>query len=77
MLRILMYSPDVKMHSLLASALRPDCLIAAESSPENLKRAAAGGQAPVIVLDLDSNYFSLAQQIALYESIADCAWIAP
>src|SRR5579871_2464713 len=73
MLRVLMYSPDQKMHSLLASALRPECMVINETSVESLKRSAAGGQAPVIVLDLDSNYYSLPEQTALYESVAECS----
>jgi DNA-binding NtrC family response regulator len=73
MLRVLMYSPDSKMHAVLASAMKPECTIVAESSPEALRRAAEAKQATVIVLDLDSNHLSLPEQLALYESVAECS----
>lgn len=72
MIHIFLYSPDPKMDSLLAPALRPECEIVVESSKEKLKQAAAGGRADVFILDFDSNYTSPSQQLALYGELADC-----
>jgi DNA-binding NtrC family response regulator len=70
-IRIALYSPDPKLHQLLASALRPACSVLFESDKDNLKQIAAGGQADVLVLDFDSNYSSLAEQLAFYDGIGD------
>jgi len=70
-MRIILYSPDPKIHSLLASALRPQCEILPESNRDELKAAASRHQADVLVLDLDSNYFSLPQQLTFYNELSD------
>jgi DNA-binding NtrC family response regulator len=73
LIRIALYSPDQKLHPLLASALKPECNIVAHSGKEGLKRAASGRDADILILDFDSNYSTLPQQLALYEEIAaDC-----
>jgi len=71
-MQIILYSRDPKLQSVLPPALRPECSIVCESSKERLKQACSGVWANVIVLDFDSNYSSLPEQLDLYDQIADC-----
>jgi DNA-binding NtrC family response regulator len=70
MIRIVLYSPDQKLHPLLSSALKPECTIIAQSGKEGLKRTVGGREADILILDFDSNYSTLPQQLALYEEVA-------
>jgi DNA-binding NtrC family response regulator len=70
MIRIALYSPDPKLHPLLASSLNSECSIVAHAGKEGLKRAISGREADIVILDFDSNYSSLTQQIPFYEEIA-------
>jgi DNA-binding NtrC family response regulator len=71
MVRIVLHSPDQKLHSLLAPALRPEFTVIFEPDRKKLKDVAAGGHADVLVLDMDSNYMGLNEQLALYDEISD------
>ena len=70
MIRIVLHSPDLKLYPLLAAALKPECSVTFESKRHKLKQAVSGGQADVLVLDCDSNYATIPEQLALYEDIA-------
>jgi DNA-binding NtrC family response regulator len=71
MVRVALYSPDSKLPSLLSSALQPEYRVVAESDKVKLKQASISGQADVIVLDFDSNYWSLPEQLAFYDELSD------
>jgi len=60
------------MHFWLSSALQPECVVIHETSPEDLRWAAANSRARVFVLDLDSGFCALPEQISMYERIAEC-----
>jgi DNA-binding NtrC family response regulator len=60
------------MHSLLASALRPECRIELETNRDRLKESISHGGADVLVLDLDPSGSSLQQQLAFFDEISDC-----
>jgi DNA-binding NtrC family response regulator len=60
------------MHSLLASTLKPEVVIALETNRERLKESILTGETDVLVLDLDSSCSSLRQQIAFVDEISDC-----
>jgi DNA-binding NtrC family response regulator len=72
MTRILLHSYDTKLHSLLASALKPECVIALEANRDRLKESISQEGADVLVLDFDLSSSSLEQQICLFEEISTC-----
>jgi len=72
MIRLALYSHDTKLQPLLASALKPEYTVAVESSQENIKRMVADHEADVLILDFDSNYSSLEEQLAFYDEVGDC-----
>jgi DNA-binding NtrC family response regulator len=45
--------------------------VVSETEKEKLKQASISGQADVIVLDFDSNYWSLPEQLAFYDELSD------
>lgn len=65
-----LYSPDPKLPPLLAAALRPEYTVLLESSKDRLKQVASSEETEVLVLDFDSNYSSMEQQLALYDEIS-------
>jgi DNA-binding NtrC family response regulator len=69
--RIALHTPDIKLYQLLASALRPECIVTFESDKTKLKQAAASGSADVLLLDFDSNNSTHAQQLEFFNEIAD------
>jgi len=70
MIRLVLYSPDPKLQPLLAAALKPDYSVI-DVRRESLKAIADRAEADVLVLDFDSNYSSLQDQLALYDEIGD------
>jgi DNA-binding NtrC family response regulator len=71
MVRVLLHSFDHKLPTLLTSALRPECSVVFEPDRRKLKHNAVTGQADVMVLDLDTNYAPLAEQLAFFEEVSD------
>jgi DNA-binding NtrC family response regulator len=71
-IRVLLFSPDQKLFSLLSAALKPEFVLTLEPNKEALKQLSAGGSADVLLLDFDSNYASLAEHLAVYDEISDC-----
>src|SRR5260370_19710477 len=69
--QVIVFTPDVELHRLLAAALRPEYNLLFESNSSGLKQAAGPGLADVVVLDCDSNYSSLEDQLALCDDISD------
>jgi len=70
-LRQLSIIQDCKLPFLLASGLQPEYRVVLESDQARLKHAAATDQADVIVLDFDSNYWSLPEQLSFYNELSD------
>ena len=71
MIRLMLYSPDLKLQSLLASALKSEYQVVLESRKERLKEAARESGADILVLDFDSNYSSLEQQLEFYTQLGE------
>ena len=71
MIRLMLYSPDIKLQSLLASALKSEYQVVLESRKERLKEAARESGADILVLDFDSNYSSLEQQLEFYTQLGE------
>ena len=71
MISIVLYSADLKLQSLLASALKPEYCVVLETDKTKIRHAIAASSANVLVLDFDSNITKIDQQIALYEEIGE------
>src|SRR5262245_13790080 len=71
MVRVALHSLDPKLPSLLALALQPEYEVFLETDKNKLRQAAATDRADVIVLDFDSNYWSLADQLKFYDELSD------
>src|SRR5690348_9496726 len=69
MVRVALLSPDSKLPSVLSSALQPEYRVVSESK-DRLKQESANPQSDVIVLDFDSNYSNLAEQLAIYDELS-------
>src|SRR5690349_17669480 len=72
MIRLLVYSEDTKLQPLLTSALRPDYSVTVESDPDRVRDMIADEASDVLILDFDSRYASLEEQLAFYDTLGDC-----
>ena len=72
MIRLAVYSLDPKLCPLLASALNPEFKVVLAPDKEALRRIVEGTKADILVLDFDSNYLSIEQQLAFYDEIRGC-----
>src|SRR4051812_13670283 len=72
MIRMVLYSPDAKLQSLLASALKSEYEVVLESREERLKETIRESRADILVLDFDSNYAPLEQQLKFYDQLGEC-----
>jgi DNA-binding NtrC family response regulator len=75
MIRLVLYSPDSHLQSLLSSALRSEYEVVLESREERLKETIRESRADILVLDLDSNYSSLEQQLEFFNQLGE--WHIP
>jgi len=71
MIRLVLFSGDPKLQRLLAPALGQDYSVLVESDPVKLKQIVLDEQADVLILDLDSNYSSIDEQLAFFDEIRD------
>src|SRR5215208_7047940 len=69
MIRLLFYSKDQKLQLLLSATLGVDFHVAVESSMELVKRLTTQGECDVVILDFDSSYSSLEEQLELFDEI--------
>jgi hypothetical protein len=69
--RVLLFSPDIKLQSLLSSALKSEYEVLLESRKERLKEAVKESGADILVLDLDSNYATLEKHLEFYSALGD------
>src|ERR1019366_8383220 len=75
MIRLVLYSPDSHLQSLLSSALRSEYEVVRESREERLKETIRESRADILVLDLDSNYSSREQQLEFFNQLGE--WHIP
>lgn len=71
MLRLLLYSTNSKLQTLLASALKSDYEVLLESRGENLPRVLQEQKADILVLDFDCNQSTLEQQLAFFSELGE------
>jgi DNA-binding NtrC family response regulator len=71
-IRVLLYSPDQKLFSLLSAALKPEFLLTLVPNKALLTQLTASDRADVLLLDFDSNHASLPEHLAFYDEISDC-----
>jgi DNA-binding NtrC family response regulator len=71
MINIALSSRDPQLQPLLAPALGRDFHITANAGNERLKELLSNGSVDVLLLDLDTNYCGLEEQVALYNQIKE------
>ncbi|PYT02712.1 MAG: sigma-54-dependent Fis family transcriptional regulator [Acidobacteria bacterium] len=71
MIRLVLFSGDPKLQRLLAPALGSDYSVLVESDPSKLEQFVAAGHVDVLILDADSNYSSVQEQVAFFDEIRD------
>jgi DNA-binding NtrC family response regulator len=69
MVRVALCSPDLKLQPLLAPALGRDFQVLSEPDYDRLKQMLWGGQADVLLLDLDSESSNVERQVRFFEEI--------
>jgi DNA-binding NtrC family response regulator len=69
MVRLLLFSQDLKLQRVLASALGCEYDIATESNPQLLKQALENPSSDILLLDLDENVFSSETYIRLFDEV--------
>jgi DNA-binding NtrC family response regulator len=71
MIRLALFSGDPKLQRLLAPALGQDYSVVVESSRTKLQKLVNDEQVDVFVLDLDSNYSFIQEQLTFFDEIQD------
>src|SRR5579872_3291282 len=71
MIRLALFSGDPKLQRLLAPALGQDYRVTVEADRARLKGLVAADEVDVLILDLDSNYASISEQLGFFEEIRD------
>jgi DNA-binding NtrC family response regulator len=71
MLRLALYSKDSRLQSVLALALGGDYSVLVESSKETIRRIVDEERLDVLMLDLDSNYGSIEDQLGFFDEMRD------
>jgi len=72
MIRVGLYSQDLKLPPLLAPALGRDFQVITRKDRDRVKDLIRDGLLDVVLLDLDAEFGNVEQQIELYDQIADC-----
>ncbi len=68
MIRLLLYS-DSKLQDVLTATLGPDYSVVVESDKDKVKRMVAAEQVDVLIVDLDSNFSGLSEQLSFLADI--------
>ena len=70
-IRLVVYSQDLKLQPLLAPALGKEFQLSVEPDQEKIKGLIAEQLCDVVILDLDSTYCSIEQQVSLFEELVE------
>jgi DNA-binding NtrC family response regulator len=70
MIRVALCSPDLKLQPLLAPALGRDFQVLSEPDYARLTKVLRAGQVDVLLLDLDSEFSNVDQQVKFFEEIS-------
>ncbi len=70
-IRVGLFSQDVKLQPLLAPALGKDFAVTVDTDPDGLKERLQENSPDVLLLDLDTNYSTLQTSIDLYNELSD------
>jgi DNA-binding NtrC family response regulator len=71
MVRILLYSQDINLQSLLAPALGVEFSVFLERRMDGIRELISSAQCDVLILDLDSSTHPIQQQLRLFDEIRD------
>jgi len=72
MIRLALSSGDAKLQGVLSPALGSEYSVLVESNKANLLRLIAEEQVDVLILDLDSNYSSVDEQLVFFQEVRGC-----
>src|ERR1700756_2473676 len=70
MISVALHSHDVKLQRLLAPALGREFEVVVEPNETGVKRLLEKGACDILILDLDSGYGTVDQQVRLFDDIA-------
>ena len=74
MVRVAIYSPDLQLKRLLASALKSDYAVLSDFDEQGLRELLRDrSKLDVVVLDLDSNRLTLDRRLAFYDEMGSTA----
>jgi DNA-binding NtrC family response regulator len=71
MIRLLLYSQDLKLQSLLGSTLGGEFPVFLERRMDKIREIISKQQCDVVILDLDSNSYPIQQQLGFFDEIRD------
>ena len=71
MIRILLYSQDASLLALLAPTLGTEFHVTLERRMDRIRALIAEGSCDILILDLDSDSFTLQQQLDVFDEIRD------
>jgi DNA-binding NtrC family response regulator len=71
MIRLLLYSQDVNLEALLVPTMGREFAIFAERRMDRIREIISHGKCDVLLLDLDSNWYPLQEQLGFFDEIRD------
>src|SRR5277367_6033336 len=71
MIRLLLYSQDGSLQSLLAPTLGSEFSLILDRRMDRIREIISRGQCDVLILDLDSNSYPIQQQLGFFDEIRD------
>ncbi len=71
MIRLVLYSRDAQLQSLLSSAVKSEYEVVLESRKEILSQTVISSAADILVLDLDSNYSSVENNLTFFSELKE------
>ena len=72
MIRVALSSQDLKLQSLLASALGRDFKVSSEETGDRLKELLWDTAFDVLLLDIDAEFCDLERQLDLFQKVSGC-----
>jgi DNA-binding NtrC family response regulator len=72
MIRLALFSQDLKLQPLLAPALGRDFQVIAEPEGDRLKQQVWDGSFDVLLLDLDTDLGNVEEQVKFFEKVSEC-----
>src|SRR6202142_2809089 len=71
MIRLMLYSQDISLQSLLAPTLGSEFSLLLDRRMDRIREIISRGQCDVLILDLDSSAYPIQQQLGFFDEIRD------